>query len=143
MNFLCCSIGISYFFNFFINFPCYSMGILHFFNFPCYSMETWGSEALAGGGNRRTYVRTDVRMDVWKFTPVSYRTSALWGRCPKRIKQKFKEFFQTQKSDPPPVFILLIRQFSLLRHLGSAFFLSGYQYWSFFPSLSHTEAQIC
>ena len=22
--------------------------------------------------------------DVWKFTPVSYRTSALWGRCPKR-----------------------------------------------------------
>ena len=20
--------------------------------------------------------------DVWKFTPVSYRTSALWGRCP-------------------------------------------------------------
>ena len=21
--------------------------------------------------------------DVWKFTPVSYRTSALWGRCPK------------------------------------------------------------
>ena len=30
-----------------------------------------------GGG---TYVRTDV----WKFTPVSYRTSALWGRCPKR-----------------------------------------------------------
>ena len=26
----------------------------------------------------------DVRMDVRKFTPVSYRTSALWGRCPKR-----------------------------------------------------------
>ena len=20
--------------------------------------------------------------DVWKFTPVCYRTSALWGRCP-------------------------------------------------------------
>ena len=20
--------------------------------------------------------------DVWKFTPVSYRTLALWGRCP-------------------------------------------------------------
>ena len=20
--------------------------------------------------------------DIWKFTPVSYRTSALWGRCP-------------------------------------------------------------
>ena len=29
-----------------------------------------------GGG------RMDVRTDVWKFTPVSYRTSALWGRCP-------------------------------------------------------------
>ena len=26
----------------------------------------------------------DGRTDVWKFTPVSYRTSALWGRCPKR-----------------------------------------------------------
>ena len=30
------------------------------------------------------YGRTDVWTDVWKFTPVSYRTSALWGRCPKR-----------------------------------------------------------
>ena len=26
--------------------------------------------------------------EIWKFTPVSYRTSALWGRCPKR-KTKF------------------------------------------------------
>ena len=25
----------------------------------------------------------DVRTDIRKFTPVSYRTSALWGRCPK------------------------------------------------------------
>ena len=32
----------------------------------------------------RTDRRTDGRTDVWKFTPVSYRTSALWGRCPKR-----------------------------------------------------------
>ena len=35
----------------------------------------------------RRDVRTDgrmvERMDIWKFTPVSYRTSALWGRCPK------------------------------------------------------------
>ena len=23
--------------------------------------------------------------DVWKFTPVSYRTSVLWGRCPTLI----------------------------------------------------------
>ena len=24
------------------------------------------------------------RTDVWKLPPVSYRTSALWGRCPRR-----------------------------------------------------------
>ena len=24
----------------------------------------------------------DVWMDIWKFTPVFYRTSALWGCCP-------------------------------------------------------------
>ena len=40
-----------------------------------------GSERGLGGG--RMYGRTDGRTDVWKFTPVSYRTSALWGRCPK------------------------------------------------------------
>ena len=44
----------------------------------------WGLRGSSGGG---TYGRTDGRMDgrtdVWKFTPVSYRTSALWGRCPK------------------------------------------------------------
>ena len=33
-----------------------------------------GLSGLGGG----TYGRTDVR----KFTPVSYRTSVLWGRCP-------------------------------------------------------------
>ena len=33
---------------------------------------------------------TDGRMDVWKFTPVSYRTSALWGRCPKRYNRQTK-----------------------------------------------------
>ena len=27
---------------------------------------------------------TDGRTDVWKFTPVFYRSSVLWGRCPKR-----------------------------------------------------------
>ena len=41
-------------------------------------------EKLWRGGDGRTDVRTDVR----KFTPVSYRTSALWGRCPKRKKGK-------------------------------------------------------
>ena len=34
-----------------------------------------------GGG---TDGRKDGRTDVWKFPPVFYRTSALWGRCPKR-----------------------------------------------------------
>ena len=24
-----------------------------------------------------------LSQDIWKFTPVSYRTLALWGRCPK------------------------------------------------------------
>ena len=32
---------------------------------------------MANGG-------TDGRTDVWKFPPVFYRTSALWGRYPKR-----------------------------------------------------------
>ena len=41
------------------------------------------------GGDVRTYVRTDV----WKFTPVSYRTSALWGRCPKRVDLLIDLFF--------------------------------------------------
>ena len=29
--------------------------------------------------------RMDGQTDVWKFTPVSYRTWAFWGCCPKRI----------------------------------------------------------
>ena len=45
----------------------------------------YGPERGRGGG------RTDVRTDVWKFTPVSYRTSALWGRCPKRKRRKGEE----------------------------------------------------
>ena len=40
----------------------------------------WGLRGAWGGD-----VRTDVRTDIWKFTPVSYRTSALWGRCPKSV----------------------------------------------------------
>ena len=38
-----------------------------------------GLRPLKGGDGRK-----DGRTDVWKFTPVFYRTSALWGRCPKR-----------------------------------------------------------
>ena len=37
-----------------------------------------------GGTDGRTDGRTDRWADVRKFTPVSYSTSALWGRCPKR-----------------------------------------------------------
>ena len=32
----------------------------------------------------------DGRTDVWKFPPVFYRTSALWGRCPKRKRKARK-----------------------------------------------------
>ena len=35
-------------------------------------------------GDVRMYGCTDARTDERKFTPVSYRTLALWGRCPKR-----------------------------------------------------------
>ena len=41
---------------------------------------------LRGLGGK-TYGQTDVR----KFTPVSYRTSALWGRCPKRSAEEKEE----------------------------------------------------
>ena len=56
---------------------------------------------LNGGG--RTEGRTDGRKDGWtdgrkdgrtdvsKFPPVFYRTSALWGRCPKRIYKGSKD----------------------------------------------------
>ena len=37
--------------------------------------------SMAKGGG--TEGRKDGRTDVWKFPPVSHRTSALWGRCPK------------------------------------------------------------
>ena len=36
------------------------------------------------GGDGRTDGRMDGRTDVWKFPPVFYRTSALWGRFSKR-----------------------------------------------------------
>ena len=44
---------------------------------------------MANGGG--TEGRTDGRMDVWKFPPVFYRTSALWGRCPKRDRKGGKK----------------------------------------------------
>ena len=42
------------------------------------------------GGDGRKDGWTDGRTDVSKFPPVSYRTSALWGRCPKRKEGKTK-----------------------------------------------------
>ena len=46
-------------FAFFVNFPCYSMGILHFLNFPCYSMEFEAQKLQLGGGTDGwTYGRT-------------------------------------------------------------------------------------
>ena len=38
-------------------------------------------------------------MDIRKFTPVSYRTSALWGRCPKREKKKKKQRKEGRKRE--------------------------------------------
>ena len=46
-----------------------------------------GPERGLGGG---TDVRTEGRKDVRNLPPVSYRTSALWGRCPKRRKMRIK-----------------------------------------------------
>ena len=54
------------------------MGSLHFDNFLFYLMGIWGLRSFGGG---------HVRTDIWKFTLVSYRTSALWGRCPKKRKR--------------------------------------------------------
>ena len=34
--------------------------------------------------------RREGRTDAWKFPPVFYRTSALWGRCPKRVRMGSK-----------------------------------------------------
>ena len=43
------------------------------------------------GGDVRKDGRKDGQTDVWKFTPVSYRTSALWGRCPKRGEEEAQD----------------------------------------------------
>ena len=44
-------------------------------------------ESFGGGADGRT----DVWTDIWKFTPVSFRTSALWGRCPKSTETDKKK----------------------------------------------------
>ena len=54
------------------------------------------------GGDGRKDGRTDGRLEI---PPVSYRTSALWGRCPKRSietndrKKKKKEEKEEKEKD--------------------------------------------
>ena len=72
VNFQCYSIGSKHF----VIFPCYSMGSMHFVIFPCYSMGICELKILGGEKER-------------KFTPMSYRSSALWGRCPKSAWMRF------------------------------------------------------
>ena len=95
-----------HFFQFTIKSPCYSIRISHsfdhqlsmlcngkfafcqfsilfngnfaFLQFPMLFNGNMRLRSFCGGGGW-----TDRRTDVWKFTPVSYRTSAFWGRCPK------------------------------------------------------------
>ena len=59
----------------------------------------WMDGWMDGGTNRWMDRWTDGQMDrqkdIWKFTPVPYRTSALWGRCPKRTKKKKRGGFDT------------------------------------------------
>ena len=52
-------------------------------------MRILGFDGQGGG----TYGRTDV----WKLPPVSYRTSALWGRCPKKDKNELND--QNEQND--------------------------------------------
>ena len=54
-------------------------------------MEKEKNEFYSYNEKDYSYGATDTngQMDVWKFTPVSYRTSALWGCCPKwRFRRK-------------------------------------------------------
>ena len=70
------------------HFPMLFNGKFAFCHFPMLFNGNLRIEKVQGGTDGRTDIRTDgrtyVRTDVRKFTPVSYRTSALWGRCPKR-----------------------------------------------------------
>merc|ERR1712002_1282636 len=71
-------------------------GMFSFCHFPMLFNGNLRIEKLGGGRtDGRTYVRTDVR----KFAPVSYRTSALWGRCPKKEKKKKKKKEKKEKEE--------------------------------------------
>ena len=75
----------------FHQFPMLFNGEFAFYQFPM----LFNREALGGG----TEGGKDGRTDIWKFTPVSYRTSALWGRCPKngrryQLETNFNRFLR-------------------------------------------------
>ena len=53
------------------------MTISHVIRWEFEAWKAWGGDG-----------RKDGRTDVWRFTPVSYKTSALWGRCPKSNSSK-------------------------------------------------------
>ena len=61
--------------------------------------------------------RKDGRMDVWKFTPVFYRTSALWGRCPKRRLVINEEEEKEEEEEEEEKNQLLLQCFSARREL--------------------------
>ena len=74
----------------FCHFPMLFNGKFAFWHFPMLFNENLRIKKFGGD------VRTDVRTDIRKFTPVSYRTSALWGRCLKRRKIKnYTNYLQT------------------------------------------------
>ena len=47
-------------------------------------LSEWGDRQMDGQMEGHRYVT--------KFTPMSYRTPALWGRCPKRTKGQKKGY---------------------------------------------------
>ena len=118
VNFLCYSMGSLYF----VNFPCYSMGIWGLRSFGggrTYGrtyVRTSGNSPLCPTGHRPFGAAARKRQnshwislviahkasnmpsqDIWKFTPLSYRTSALLGCCPKRVKWDWRTDGRTDK----------------------------------------------
>ena len=93
INFLCYSMGIMQFFTFFVNFLCYSMRSLYFVNFPYYSMGIWGLRRLGRGGtdgqkNRCMEIHLCVLQEIGPLGPLPKKEwrcntedMAPWGRC--------------------------------------------------------------
>ena len=53
-------------------------------------MDGWTDKQMKGRTDRRTDGWKDGRTEGWTSgnSPVFYRTSALWGRCPKKDKSR-------------------------------------------------------